>query len=151
MIDVRDVLARASARRLTWLQVAMLARLMVRVELDGECWVWLGSTINSGYGNAGDGRGRGKHSLVHRLVYELLAGPIPVGHELDHLCERPLCVRPDHLEPVTRLEHNRRTGSRKTTCIHGHVYDETTTYRRARGSRECRRCHADRQRARRSA
>lgn len=59
-----------------------------------DCWEWTGKAA-SGYG-------------AHRRVYEWLRGPVPEGLELDHLCRNKLCVRPDHLEPVTRAENMRR-------------------------------------------
>jgi hypothetical protein len=78
------------------------------------CWLWLGG--DDGYG---DEFGRGAYGRilrpgtrlvmpVHRYVWETFRGPIPAGHDLDHLCAAwapdPLvirkCVNLDHLEPV---------------------------------------------------
>lgn len=42
---------------------------------------------------------------AHRLVYELVIGPIPDGCEIHHTCGVKRCVNPDHLEPMTRREH----------------------------------------------
>jgi len=42
-----------------------------------------------------------------------MVGPIPDGLHLDHLCANPPCVRPDHLEPVTQAENNRRAAQRR--------------------------------------
>jgi hypothetical protein len=75
---------------------------------DTPCWVWQWSLKGDGYGQAVGPNGPGK---AHRIVYERLRGPIPAGLELDHLCRNPLCVNPDHLEPVTHQENLRR-GSR---------------------------------------
>lgn len=41
-------------------------------------------------------------------MYERLAGPIPEGLTLDHLCENKDCVNPDHLDPCDRGENVRR-------------------------------------------
>jgi hypothetical protein len=38
----------------------------------------------------------------------LLIEPLASGHALDHLCRNTLCVRPDHLEPVSDDENTRR-------------------------------------------
>lgn len=68
------------------------------------CWYWLGTVHN--------GRGRvfheGRWRPAHRAWYELAVGPIPAGLELDHLCRNRICVRPDHMEPVTGEENRRR-------------------------------------------
>ena len=37
---------------------------------------------------------------AHRAVYEYIAGKIPAGKVLDHLCENRWCLNPGHLEPV---------------------------------------------------
>lgn len=43
-----------------------------------------------------------------RWIYRKMVGPIPDGMEIDHTCEDWRCVNWRHLEPVTRLENNRR-------------------------------------------
>lgn len=49
---------------------------------------------------------------VHRLVYALLAGPIPEGHFMDHVyawgCRAKSCCWPAHLEPVLPAVNTRR-------------------------------------------
>jgi hypothetical protein len=59
----------------------------------------------NGYGRIGYG---GKEPVAHRLIYELLVGPIPLGHILDHLCRNRNCVNPEHLEPVTHQVNTHR-------------------------------------------
>lgn len=99
-------------------------RLWPRVLKTDSCWMWQGAKSLAGYGVISKpGRHRGVH-YVHRLVYELLVGPIPDGLVIDHLCETPACCNPDHLEPVTHcvnIERGKR--GRKTTCPHGHPLD----------------------------
>ena len=46
--------------------------------------------------------------MSHRAYWERLHGKVPPGHDLDHLCRNRRCVNPDHLEPVTRKQNNRR-------------------------------------------
>lgn len=73
-------------------------------DVDG-CWLWVGAIDkNTGYGrfHAGDGR---RTVNAHRFAYETFVGPIPPGLDLDHLCRVRACVRPSHLEPVTRREN----------------------------------------------
>ena len=43
-----------------------------------------------------------------RTIYEVLVGPIPLAHVLDHLCRRRECVNPRHLEPTTISVNTRR-------------------------------------------
>lgn len=77
-------------------------RFWAKVEKTNGCWLWTGGTAR-GYGQFRLGGGRGsKNVRAHRYAYELLVGPIPAGLEIDHTCENKLCVRPDHLEPVTK-------------------------------------------------
>lgn len=71
----------------------------------GVCWLWTGSTNGNSYGRFSlDGR----MVPAHRWAYEALVGPIPPGLQIDHLCRVPLCVNPDHLEPVSQADNKRR-------------------------------------------
>lgn len=101
------------------------------------CWIWTGGRQSAGYGRLSFGA----RTLAHRAVYELLVGPIPEGLTLDHLCRVPLCVNPDHLEPVTRGENVLRGNglsaqrARQTHCIHGHEFTPENTGLNGRGRR----------------
>ncbi|MGA0604930.1 HNH endonuclease signature motif containing protein [Phenylobacterium sp. VNQ135] len=71
------------------------ARLMSRVvEGAGGCWLWTGSTNESGYGLIAY---NGKSTKAHRLAYELFGSPIPEGFLVCHHCDVPNCVNPAHL------------------------------------------------------
>lgn len=114
----------------------------------GNCWVWTGKVNNKGYPLL---RLRGKDIPAYRFSYELLVKPIPQGLEIDHLCRVPKCVRPDHLEPVTHAENQRRLSEALTHCRRaGHKYTEENTLRGGDGHRMCRQCDTDRQRAARA-
>lgn len=106
----------------------------------GPCWLWTGSTDRRGYGKFWFG---GKIRAVHRLAYEWLVGPIPKPM-LDHLCRVPLCLRPEHLDPVTNRENQRRGkhGVLKTHCVNGHEFTPENIYIQPKaGTRSCRVCY----------
>jgi hypothetical protein len=91
----------------------LLGRLMVDLASapgpDGaQCWIYAGHhRKQGGYATIGGG-GRGHTLLAHRVAYELRFGPIPDGLDLDHLCRRPACCNPAHLEAVPRSVNLRR-------------------------------------------
>lgn len=105
---------------------ALYDRILERVALKNECWIWQNNLDRSGYGTLGfcfDGKHVTK--FAHRVSYETFVGKIPAGMVIDHLCRNPACVNPSHLEPVTHLENVRRgeSGLRnriKTHCSSGH-------------------------------
>src|ERR671926_506983 len=58
-------------------------RLWAQVDKTGDCWLWTGSTLPSGYGTLSTGSrtdGTRRKVYVHVLAYELLVGPVPPGH-----------------------------------------------------------------------
>lgn len=113
-----------------------------RVTPTGFCWYW-DRAAGNGYGYFTLAGIRG---LAHRMAYEFLVGPIPEGLVLDHLCRTPLCVNPDHLDPVPQGENVRRGnagrwGRSKTHCPQGHEYTpENTVIHSNNGGRICRTC-----------
>jgi hypothetical protein len=121
---------------------------------QGGCIIWTGST-SDGYGVLYiNDVGR----VAHRLLYEILVGPVPDGLELDHTCHTEAldcpggqcihrrCINPNHMEAVTPAINKLRGRSPiaanafKTHCPHGHEYSEENTYRKANGQRICREC-----------
>jgi hypothetical protein len=69
-----------------------------------SCWVWMADT-NDPPKQYGRFKVLGRLALAHRVAYELWVGPIADGMTLDHLCNRPECVNPFHLEVVTNSEN----------------------------------------------
>lgn len=81
----------------------------------GGCWIWQLKRCRGGYGRCRrEGRAGGTQQ-AHRWYYEQLVGPIPDGHQLDHLCRNRACVNPSHMEPVSHAENTRRGDRTKLT------------------------------------
>lgn len=66
----------------------------VLVKAEDDCWPWLASTINKGYGQMQTGR---TVVLSHRLSFELQGCPIEASTIL-HTCDNRLCCNPKHLK-----------------------------------------------------
>lgn len=112
---------------------------------ETACWNWAGCLDRNGYGKVGRA---GRIMAAHRVMYEALVGVIPDGLEIDHLCRNTRCVNPQHLEPVTRAENQRRRAAAQTECKRGHAYNEANTRFRVDGARVCRVCIRERYAAR---
>lgn len=120
--------------------------------VGGPCWHWMGYIEQDGYGRvaipAGPKRKYRKRQ-AHRVIYEILVGPVPPGLQLDHLCRNRCCCNPAHLEPVTAKENIQRSDLSKrgqhwrdkTHCPQGHEYTPENTYLDKKGGRFCRACH----------
>lgn len=122
-------------------------------EPNSGCWIWCAAHSHDGYGNVSVNR---KVQLSHRVSYQRLAGPIPPGLTLDHLCRNTLCVNPAHLEVVTNRVNILRGDSaaalfaRATHCLRGHEFTPENTIvkvdERNRTQRICRACRRIRNR-----
>jgi hypothetical protein len=127
------------------MKASTLARLLRTFDRPGNdmCWLWKNAPATNGYGQFFID---GKRRAAHRVVYELLLGPVPVGLVLDHLCRVRLCVNPHHLEPVTDEENIDRSpvhNGAKTHCKRGHDFTTANTYLQPSGGRRCRTCAAE--------
>lgn len=126
---------------------------------ESGCWEWTAGLNGCGYGKVW---WQSRHYLTHRIAYELLVGTIPDGLQIDHLCRVRHCCNPEHLEPVTSGENQRRSPfvlriteyarrrSLATHCKHGHEFTPENT-RHCRGARVCVTCKRRRDRERRKA
>ena len=120
------------------------------------CRVWTRGT-SRGYGVVNVRKNGGKSTLyrIHRVVYELLKGPISWGMQIDHLCRNRACYEIDHLRVVTPRENVLAPGSQavtalnaaKTTCKRGH--NNWSVWKT--GHRYCQVCHHESARAWRNA
>lgn len=85
------------------------------------CWIWLGAVNGKGYG-------------PHWAVYTAATGVKPrPGLVLDHVCRRRRCCRPEHLEPVSQAENQRRVRALHrralARCPRGHRLTPESTLR----------------------
>lgn len=70
-------------------------RLLSRISIEGECWIWQGSShLSHGYGQItiNDYPNR-----THVVSYKLFVGEIPSGMFVCHMCDVRLCCNPSHL------------------------------------------------------
>lgn len=104
--------------------MSVLERLEARSipEPNSGCRLWFGATRPNGYGSISvEGKNRG----VHTVSFEIAKGPLPPGHEPDHLCRTRTCINADHMEAVTRAVNTRRGAKSalappRTHCRNGH-------------------------------
>lgn len=129
----------------------------------GPCHLWTASLTRKrgGYGQfALNGRMR----KAHQVALELAGISLTPGLVPDHLCRRPACVRPSHLDLVTDQVNIARGNApsavvaRTNVCASGrHELTESNTIWRAAGryrakpARECRACDNERQKRNRQA
>jgi hypothetical protein len=124
-------------------------RMLPRIDF-AVCWEWTGARDPSGFGVVWAGPG-GDNVRVHRLVWEILVGPIDL--KLDHMCRNRLCCNPDHLTPVVSISRRyAATGfGPASECARGHLFTEANTLVRKRSNgatfRHCRECARIRERS----
>ena len=140
-----------------------MERFWSKVNKTEDCWMFVASGNRWGYGQFWY---KGKFIASHRFSYLLEHGELPEGKDIHHLCRNRRCVRPDHLEALTKKEHNKRwrnlepaiEATRKryaerTECSKGHILtdDNTRYYTNTKGyiERRCRTCHREREADRR--
>lgn len=93
-------------------------RLWTRAHVDEAtgCWLWRGATTNSGYGLL---RIAGISIRANRLAWSLSRKQeIPPGMCVMHICDRPACINPAHLEIGTHAD-NMADMSRKGRATRG--------------------------------
>ena len=95
-----------------------------------------------------------KRSESTDLCFAWTVHPLPKGQkdgQLDHLCRRPICCNPIHLEFVTgKINMARRAPfihgmARRTYCKWGHPLSGDNLLKSKTAARLCRRCRDSRQ------
>lgn len=120
-----------------------LAKFENRVTKTDYCWQWIGAKAAHGYGQMSVA---GRQMLAHRAAYIYWVGEIPPRKELHHTCSNKSCVNPEHLQPLTHLEHVRLTPQavrpEATTCCRGHdlTNPDIVRFDAKTGAKICREC-----------
>jgi hypothetical protein len=126
-----------------------------------ECWPWMRAVSDNGYGQVIDTRSPAPEKVgprkygpqrgAHVVAHELAIGPVPMGHEVDHLCETRSCCNPAHLEATTRTTNATRAYGQRDECLYGHPLDGIRRSRKSDGrvvqQRYCKACQRAHRRA----
>lgn len=110
-------------------------------ERNNGCWSWAGAHDSNGYACVW---WNGQQRSLHKVLYELLRGPVPDGKVLDHIvCDDKSCPNPWHVEPETNVANMLRSpaapatiNAAKDRCIHGHADWRP----KSNGGRRCAEC-----------
>lgn len=140
VVDDRKLAGHHQAKGWHQRWVATPDRFWSHVTFGPGCWIFA-TESRTGYGSF-------KGELAHRVAYEMAYGKIPAGLQIDHLCRTRQCVRPTHLEVVTKTENVLRgmglgaQNARKDRCLNGHLFTPANTYvwKGRPGRRQCREC-----------
>jgi hypothetical protein len=85
--------------------------------VPGPCWIWLGAIHKKGYGTLSM-RVKGKRTprslFAHRVSFEEFRGvKLTRKQTVDHTCECPACINPDHHQVVTRKVNSELAWARR--------------------------------------
>lgn len=105
------------------------------------CWLWTGALNEKGYGFF---KVEPKQLKAHRFAYEQFVGPIPEGLQVNHHCDNPACVRPDHLYVGTQQENRQDAVRRGRTATGERNGMYTCPESRTLGDRNGQRKHPER-------
>lgn len=111
------------------------------------CWLWTASLSRTGYGQISEGPPTYRTLKSHRVAYEHFVGLIPFDLVVDHMCNQPRCVNPEHLQLLTRRQNIMRSNHPLIVaqwlnqCPRGHdLSDPDNVYLRPKGGRMCQVC-----------
>ncbi len=123
--------------------IRLLYRLFGRCKIVENCWLYLGSAGNSGYGKLRIGHT--KDYSAHRLSFMIFNGEIPDNLCVLHKCDNRRCVNPEHLWIGTKRDNTLdmvikgrqfSPARLRTHCPNGHEYSGVNS----QGRRICRIC-----------
>jgi hypothetical protein len=106
------------------------------------CWLWLGTEVKSYPKVSVVVNGVKKLVATHRLVYEAAHGPLG-SLQIDHKCNTPMCVNPDHLQAVTAQQNLRLRSLRLVVCRRGHPLTPDNIVSYGTAVRTCKTCRND--------
>lgn len=115
-------------------------RFLASIDKTDTCWLWIATLSHNGYADRISDNGK-RYRPTHWALLHYRGIVVPAGMEADHLCRVRNCVRPDHLEVVSRAENERRKHD-TPTCRQGHPW-EGNTYVKPNGKRNCRACRLE--------
>jgi hypothetical protein len=90
-----------------------LSRFWSKVDTSGDCWLWKAGKFEKGYGAF---KFQGKLWKAHRFAWFLEHGPIPPAAQVNHHCDTPGCVKPEHLYLGSQLDNRRDAVRRQRTA-----------------------------------
>jgi hypothetical protein len=81
-------------------------RFLEKVDIRGrnECWPWIATTNEHGYGGINAGGKNGRLLKAHRVAASL-AGMAVEGQQVIHFCDNPPCCNPRHLRVGTMKDN----------------------------------------------
>lgn len=106
-----NILARASRIRLffygdnTMLTEIEKERFWAKVDKTGDCWLWTAGKNEKGYGSFNRLKGIKGTRKAHRISWMMAHGEIENSLQINHHCDVPSCVNPDHLYKGTASQN----------------------------------------------